>query len=136
MSWERVFYALPDRCVVKTDARLRRAVNFWLLVVWLVPGFALWLVLRDALWFVGVHVGVRDLGVALRRVQRGDTGRGGVTVPPEPPADEFLEELIADLAQAWAHVGVDETGENVALRFARAAYGRGYSLGLEEPLPS
>lgn len=53
MTWERAFYALPDRCVVRTDARLRRAVNFWLLVVWLVPGFVLWFVLRDALWFVG-----------------------------------------------------------------------------------
>lgn len=34
-------------------ARDRRTINFWLLIVWLLPGALIWYVLRDALWFVG-----------------------------------------------------------------------------------
>lgn len=52
--WKNIFYNLPDRFVVKTDARFRRAMNFWLLILWLVPGTILWFFLKDALWFVGV----------------------------------------------------------------------------------
>lgn len=51
--FERVFYGPPDYFVIKTNARLRRAINFWLLVVWLGPGLAIWIVLRSAVWFIG-----------------------------------------------------------------------------------
>lgn len=49
----RAFYWPSEHLVAHTDARTRRAINFWLLVLWLLPGTALWLALRDALWFVG-----------------------------------------------------------------------------------
>lgn len=50
--------------------------------------------------------------------------------PLVPPADEFLDELISDLAEAWARVPADETGELVASAYVRAAYGRGYMRAL------
>ena len=49
----RIFFGPPDYFVLKTDARIRRAINFWLLIVWIVPGVFIWLELRNALWFVG-----------------------------------------------------------------------------------
>lgn len=49
----RLFYAAPDWFEAHTSARQRRAINFWLLIVWIVPGFAIWLLLKDALWFIG-----------------------------------------------------------------------------------
>ena len=47
------FYALPDRFVLHTDARMRRAINFWFFVLWMTFGSILWFILKDALWFVG-----------------------------------------------------------------------------------
>jgi hypothetical protein len=49
----KVFYDLPDRFVLHTDARLRRAINFWLFVVWVVPGTFIWFVFKNAIWFIG-----------------------------------------------------------------------------------
>jgi hypothetical protein len=49
----KIFYVLPDRFVRHTDARLRRAINFWLLIVWIFPGIFIWFIFKDALWFVG-----------------------------------------------------------------------------------
>lgn len=51
--WSKIFYSLPDRFVLHTDARTRRAINFWLFIIWIVPGIFIWLELRNALWFVG-----------------------------------------------------------------------------------
>lgn len=50
---KKFFYGPPDRFVLHTDARLRRAINFWLFVAWIVPGVVIWFLLKDALWFVG-----------------------------------------------------------------------------------
>jgi hypothetical protein len=49
----RAFYGPPDWLAHKVTARTRRAVGFWLLVLWLGPGLAAWLMLREALWFIG-----------------------------------------------------------------------------------
>jgi hypothetical protein len=49
----RLFYGPPEWFVRRTSARTRRAINFWLVVIWLVPGTAVWIYWRDALWFVG-----------------------------------------------------------------------------------
>jgi hypothetical protein len=49
----RLFYGPADWLAARTTVRQRRAINFWLLVLWLGPGTALWLLLRDALWFIG-----------------------------------------------------------------------------------
>jgi len=36
-----------------SSARQRRVIHYWLTIVWLTAGFAMWVVLRHALWFVG-----------------------------------------------------------------------------------
>jgi hypothetical protein len=51
--FSKLFYGPSDRLVYKTSARFRRALNFWLLILWLVPGTVIWFLLKDALWFVG-----------------------------------------------------------------------------------
>lgn len=37
----------------RTNAKQRRVVHYWLTVLWLTVGLALWIILRNALWFVG-----------------------------------------------------------------------------------
>jgi hypothetical protein len=49
----RIWYGPPEWIARRTTAMQRRAINFWILMVWLIPGTAIWLVLRDDLWFVG-----------------------------------------------------------------------------------
>ncbi len=48
-----IFYGPADWLVDRTNARQRRAINFWFLVAWLVPGIPVWIALRSSLWFVG-----------------------------------------------------------------------------------
>jgi hypothetical protein len=43
----------PDRFARRTTAKQRRAIHFWLTVLWLGPGTVLWFFIRDYLWFVG-----------------------------------------------------------------------------------
>jgi hypothetical protein len=39
--------------IERTTARSRRTIHYWLTVLWLTVGLVVWIVLRDALWFVG-----------------------------------------------------------------------------------
>jgi len=39
--------------VERTNAGQRRVFHYWLAILWFTVGLALWLVLRDDLWFVG-----------------------------------------------------------------------------------
>jgi hypothetical protein len=39
--------------VDRTSARQRRTLHYWLTIGWVTAGTAVWLALRDALWFVG-----------------------------------------------------------------------------------
>jgi len=39
--------------VSRTTAHQRRIVHYWLTIFWLTIGLILWIVLRQALWFVG-----------------------------------------------------------------------------------
>lgn len=48
-----IFFGPADLLAHRTSARTRRAINFWLMVIWIGPGTVLWYLLRDALWFVG-----------------------------------------------------------------------------------
>lgn len=48
-----LFYGPADWLAYSLDTRTRRAINFWLLVVWLGPGTAIWFLLHNAIWFVG-----------------------------------------------------------------------------------
>lgn len=43
----------PEAFVNRTTALQRRALNFWLFILWLIPGTVIWIILKDALWFVG-----------------------------------------------------------------------------------
>ena len=36
-----------------TNAKQRRVIHYWLTIIWLTIGSAIWLVLRNDLWFVG-----------------------------------------------------------------------------------
>ena len=36
-----------------TTAQQRRVVHYWLTILWFTVGLGVWIVLRDALWFVG-----------------------------------------------------------------------------------
>jgi TRAP-type mannitol/chloroaromatic compound transport system permease small subunit len=48
-----LYHAPADWLCERTSARNRRAINFWLLILWLIPGTIVWIILRDALWFIG-----------------------------------------------------------------------------------
>ena len=37
----------------RTNAKQRRTIHYWLTFVWLTLGSVVWIILRDALWFVG-----------------------------------------------------------------------------------
>jgi len=39
--------------VDKTSAQQRRAIHYWATVLWLTVGLVAWILLRNALWFVG-----------------------------------------------------------------------------------
>ena len=42
-----------ESIVDRTDAKHRRVIHYWLTIVWLTLGSVVWIVERDALWFVG-----------------------------------------------------------------------------------
>lgn len=50
---KRILCRPGDWFTERTSAQTRRAINFWLFVLWIIPGSFIWFVLRDALWFVG-----------------------------------------------------------------------------------
>ncbi len=37
----------------RTSARRRRVLHYWATILWLTVGLTVWVILRDALWFVG-----------------------------------------------------------------------------------
>ncbi len=39
--------------IEKTSAHRRRVIHYWATILWLTVGLAAWIILRDALWFVG-----------------------------------------------------------------------------------
>jgi len=39
--------------VERTSAQTRRTIHYWATVAWLTAGLVIWILLRDALWFVG-----------------------------------------------------------------------------------
>jgi hypothetical protein len=45
--------ATGEWIIKRTNAKQRRILHYWLTIAWFTVGFGLWLVLRDALWFVG-----------------------------------------------------------------------------------
>jgi hypothetical protein len=36
-----------------TSAKQRRVIHYWLTILWTTLGLVIWIILRDALWFVG-----------------------------------------------------------------------------------
>ena len=39
--------------IEQTSARRRRVIHYWATLLWLTVGLVAWIILRDALWFVG-----------------------------------------------------------------------------------
>jgi hypothetical protein len=39
--------------IVMTTARQRRIIHYWLTIVWFTIGLAVWIAVRQSLWFVG-----------------------------------------------------------------------------------
>jgi hypothetical protein len=39
--------------IERSTARQRRIIHYWLTIIWVTLGLAIWIILRDALWFVG-----------------------------------------------------------------------------------
>lgn len=39
--------------VERTNAQSRRTIHYWATIVWFTVGLAVWILLREALWFVG-----------------------------------------------------------------------------------
>ena len=39
--------------IEQTSARQRRVIHYWATILWLTVGLVVWIILRDALWFVG-----------------------------------------------------------------------------------
>ena len=39
--------------IERTSAKRRRVLHYWATIIWVTVGLAAWIVLRDALWFVG-----------------------------------------------------------------------------------
>ena len=49
--WKKL--ATGEWLIDHTTATQRRIVHYWLTIIWFTVGLVLWIVLRDALWFVG-----------------------------------------------------------------------------------
>ena len=39
--------------IEKTSAHRRRVIHYWATIIWLTVGLVAWIILRNALWFVG-----------------------------------------------------------------------------------
>ena len=39
--------------IEKTSAHRRRVIHYWATILWVTVGSVVWIILRDALWFVG-----------------------------------------------------------------------------------
>ena len=39
--------------IEKTSAHRRRVIHYWATIIWLTAGLVIWIILRNALWFVG-----------------------------------------------------------------------------------
>jgi len=50
---KKTLYGPPNWIVKKTSVAQRRAINFWLLFLWILPGTLIWWGVRSTLWFVG-----------------------------------------------------------------------------------
>lgn len=52
---------------------------------------------------------------------------------PDPSVDDpEFGQLLASLPAVWAEVPAEQSGEEIAFAFVRAAYGRGYVRALGE----
>lgn len=40
--------------VHRTNAKQRRVLHYWFTILWFTVGLTVWIILRDALWFVGL----------------------------------------------------------------------------------
>ena len=67
--------------VTRTSAQQRRVVHYWLTILWFTIGLAVWISLRDALWFVGF--------MSLYAIWVTHLAGWAAETPVESEADEF-----------------------------------------------
>lgn len=85
----RIFYGPGDWLVAHTDRRGRAAINFWLLILWFVPGIFIWFLLRDALWFVGF--------MSIYAIWTGHLGALSAETPVENEVDIEADHVDVDI---------------------------------------
>jgi hypothetical protein len=52
LAWKR--FLTGEWIIELTNARQRRIIHYWLTILWVTVGLAVWVVFRNALWFVGL----------------------------------------------------------------------------------
>ena len=62
--------------IEKTSAHRRRVIHYWATILWLTVGLVVWIILRDALWFVG-FMSLYAICHPPRRLGGRNTCRGG-----------------------------------------------------------
>jgi len=50
-TWKKLLTG--EWVIERSTARQRRILHYWLTILWFTVGLVVWIVLRDALWFVG-----------------------------------------------------------------------------------
>jgi len=50
-AWKKLITG--EWVIERSTARQRRILHYWLTILWFTVGLVVWIVLRDALWFVG-----------------------------------------------------------------------------------
>ena len=51
VSWQKL--VTGEWVCDHTTSQQRRVVHYWLTIIWFTVGLVVWIILRDALWFVG-----------------------------------------------------------------------------------
>jgi hypothetical protein len=84
-QFERAERWLTGEWVVdRTSARQRRILHYWFTILWFTVGLALWILLRNDLWFVGF--------MSLYAIWITHLAGWAAETPVEPEGDEQLPE--------------------------------------------
>ena len=88
--------------VDRTSAKRRRVIHYWLTIIWLTVGLVAWIVLRDALWFVGFMslyaIWVSHIaGWAAETPVEAEERHGAMEAVSDEPAVDATRSSFADL---------------------------------------
>jgi hypothetical protein len=104
-----IFHAPSEWLCRRTSAKTRRAINFWLLVFWIFPGIAIWLLFRNVIWFIGF--------MSIYAIWTGHLG----ALAAETPVEEETPgtQRVAQEAERGATSSPGRDGEAIGLRGVR-----------------